>query len=301
MAREYGKIMSAIWRDQDFKALASGPQRLYILLLSQADISSCGALGLAINRWASCAPDTDVDRLWHDLRALESANFVVIDRGTDELLVRSFIKWDHGYTNHKRRPAIAAAAASLTSQRIRGLVAATLIDFKVPHSMPDVPSALLSDSPSIAKPIPQGLPGAGNLEPGAGNLKPETGNRKPKNISSEAAPSDPARPEIEDLCQRLAKAMVGNGTKRPTISKAWREATRLMLDRDGRSVIQIEKAIDWSTADEFWRANILSMPKLREKYDQLRLAAGRSAREAKPVRRDRYAEASARGIPESMA
>jgi hypothetical protein len=31
--------------------------------------------------------------------------------------------------------------------------------------------------------------------------------------------------------------------------------------------------IRWCQADEFWRGNILSMPKLREKYDQLRLKA----------------------------
>ncbi|HLU98713.1 MAG TPA: hypothetical protein VKZ89_17905, partial [Thermobifida alba] len=30
---------------------------------------------------------------------------------------------------------------------------------------------------------------------------------------------------------------------------------------------------DWATADEFWRSNILGMPKFREKFDQLRLRA----------------------------
>jgi hypothetical protein len=32
-------------------------------------------------------------------------------------------------------------------------------------------------------------------------------------------------------------------------------------------------AIDWCQSDPFWRANILSMPKLREKYETLRLRA----------------------------
>ena len=48
-----------------------------------------------------------------------------------------------------------------------------------------------------------------------------------------------------------------------------------MLDRDGRTEQQIHAAIDWCQADEFWRSNVLSMPKLREKYDQLRLQAQR--------------------------
>jgi hypothetical protein len=70
--------------------------------------------------------------------------------------------------------------------------------------------------------------------------------------------------------------MVGNGCKPPTITAKWRDAARLLLDRDGRTFDQVTRAIDWCQDDEFWRANILSMPKLREKYDQLRQAAGRT-------------------------
>jgi hypothetical protein len=48
-----------------------------------------------------------------------------------------------------------------------------------------------------------------------------------------------------------------------------------MLDRDGRTEQEVHGAIEWCQGDEFWRANILSLPKLREKYDQLRLQAQR--------------------------
>jgi hypothetical protein len=48
-----------------------------------------------------------------------------------------------------------------------------------------------------------------------------------------------------------------------------------MLDRDERTESEIHGAIEWSQADEFWRSNVLSMPTLREKYDQLRLQAQR--------------------------
>jgi hypothetical protein len=75
----------------------------------------------------------------------------------------------------------------------------------------------------------------------------------------------------------------GNGTgtrtgsntgKRPTITKTWRDAVRLMLGRDKRTEYQIGWIIDWCQADEFWRSNILSMPKLRDKFDQLVLKSG---------------------------
>lgn len=81
------------------------------------------------------------------------------------------------------------------------------------------------------------------------------------------------REDVETLCKRLAARVEANGSKKVTIGKQWRDAARLMLDKDGRTYDQIAYLIDWSQNDEFWRANILSMPKLREKFDQLRLKA----------------------------
>lgn len=84
------------------------------------------------------------------------------------------------------------------------------------------------------------------------------------------------REDVERLCAHLADRIAENGSKRPSITQKWRDAARLMLDRDGRAEQQVHAAIDWCQADEFWRTNILSMPKLREQYDRLRLqAAGR--------------------------
>lgn len=84
---------------------------------------------------------------------------------------------------------------------------------------------------------------------------------------------EPTRGDVERVCIHLADRIEGNGAKRPTVTKRWRKTARLMLERDERTEDQIHRAIDWCQDDEFWRANILSMPKLREKYDQLRLRA----------------------------
>lgn len=56
-----------------------------------------------------------------------------------------------------------------------------------------------------------------------------------------------------------------------------------MLDRDGRTETQVIAAIDWCQNDPFWRGNILSLPKLRDKYDQLRLAAQRVPGPSRPA------------------
>lgn len=94
--------------------------------------------------------------------------------------------------------------------------------------------------------------------------------------ASEPPVSDPPRWELVALSDQLADAIVANGGKRPnTAAKSWLDPLRLMLDRDGRTVEEVGHAIRWCQADEFWRGNILSTGKLREKFDQMRLQAER--------------------------
>lgn len=77
------------------------------------------------------------------------------------------------------------------------------------------------------------------------------------------------------LCRLLCELIVANGSKEPTISIAWRDAERLMLERDGRDFDQAEALLRWAQGHEFWRSNVLSMHKFRAQYDQLRLQAER--------------------------
>lgn len=105
-------------------------------------------------------------------------------------------------------------------------------------------------------------------------IETEVETTKIKNISSEVAIAT-ARPDVIHLLDLLDSEIIANGGKPPTRSKKNIDAARLLLDRDGLSVAQVEAAIRWCQADEFWRSNILSMSKLRDKYDQLRLAAQR--------------------------
>ena len=58
-------------------------------------------------------------------------------------------------------------------------------------------------------------------------------------------------------------------------AERWTDAFRLLHERDGHSWQEIDAMIDWCQRDSFWRQNILSGDKLREKWDQL--AAKRAA------------------------
>lgn len=94
------------------------------------------------------------------------------------------------------------------------------------------------------------------------------------------------------ILDHLDAALAANGVKAPSRTKKNLDAARLLLDRDNHTVEEVCRAIDFATNDEFWRSNILSMSKLREKYEQLRLAARRP--QAAPSGLDRQGEILAR-------
>lgn len=105
-----------------------------------------------------------------------------------------------------------------------------------------------------------------NADASAPRSAPQKRARKPKT-------EEPPRPDVDALCQRLAELMIANECKPPTITKAWRDEARRLLDLDGRNFEKALFLLEWSQKSKFWRKNILSMPTFREKYDQLRLDA----------------------------
>lgn len=112
--------------------------------------------------------------------------------------------------------------------------------------------------------------------PPGGHASTNYPSSKPSSKSRRRTVEEPRRDDVERVCTHLADRIEANGSKRPTITEKWRTEARLLIDKDGRTVEQVIACIDWCQNDTFWRVNVLSMPKLREKYDQLRLAAQRA-------------------------
>jgi len=73
---------------------------------------------------------------------------------------------------------------------------------------------------------------------------------------------------IEKMLENDPKANVPNTNKR---LEAWANDFRLLVEKDGRSVQEVREVLVWSQEDPFWRGNILSASKLREKFPQLML------------------------------
>jgi hypothetical protein len=97
------------------------------------------------------------------------------------------------------------------------------------------------------------------------------GKEGKENVGDAATAATP-REDVEALCDHLRRRVITNGS-RVNVTAKWRDAARLMIDRDERPVAEIHALIDWCQDSDFWRPNVQSMPKFREKYDTLRLQA----------------------------
>lgn len=181
----------------------------------------------------------------------------------------------------RARPTVAAArsrkvttdyALSVPSSAPHGLVRPTDQTASAPHGLASAPHGLELVRGADQASAPHGLVTYLLTKPTKSlTTSPKSGTRAKREPKPAKPPEE--RADVEELCARLADGIVANGSLRPTITKEWRAAARLLLDKDGRALDKAIALVDWCQNDRFWRGNIRSMPTFREKYDALRLKA----------------------------
>lgn len=134
MPRSYGRVATSIWRDKDFRNLTPEARFTYTMLFGQPNISAAGVLELTVTRWAGHT-GYPLPVLRDALAELVEQGYVVIDEDAEELLIRSFVKWDGGANNDLRRKAIADAANVVASDELRAAIAVELDRIGVPHAL----------------------------------------------------------------------------------------------------------------------------------------------------------------------
>jgi hypothetical protein len=76
--------------------------------------------------------------------------------------------------------------------------------------------------------------------------------------------------EVNQLTDLLVQKIKENNPKAQTPNfDQWRDSIRLMMENDKYEFEQIKKMIEWCQSDDFWKSNILSAKKLREKAGTL--------------------------------
>lgn len=109
---EYGKLLSRIWSDDHFTALDARSQQVYCLLISYSTRNLAGVLPLTLKRWAKATSDATTDTLTRALCVLSDMKFVAVDWGTEEVLIRTYIRNDEVY----RQPNLMTAARKFALQ-----------------------------------------------------------------------------------------------------------------------------------------------------------------------------------------
>lgn len=125
MGRPYAKVYRDIWADGDFRQLGPEARYVYIFLLSQPDLNAAGVLPLTIRRWAAKLGIT-VTALDSALSLLDQREYAVIDDGTEELLVRTFIRNDGLWRIPNTLYAVVRDAERTVSLTLRATLAAEL-------------------------------------------------------------------------------------------------------------------------------------------------------------------------------
>lgn len=87
-----------------------------------------------------------------------------------------------------------------------------------------------------------------------------------------SSPEVEDRPDIDRVIQTFSDMLKANDIKHKP-GQTWRNSARLLIDRDGYTPDQIIYVAKFATTDEFWKSNVLSLPKLREKFEALKIKA----------------------------
>lgn len=144
---------------------------------------------------------------------------------------------------------------------------------RYPH--PDAENATIREEVATPSRHPRETPAPGTEEQGNRGTG-EQGTCDPADagsLSDAASGTDATEatnPDAEALSHYLADRIRTNGNKVRTVGKRWHDAMDRLIRLDGYTPEQIRQVIDWSQGNEFWAPNILSAPKLREKFDTLK-------------------------------
>ena len=122
MARDHARIRIDIWADDEWRDLPSLPQWLYLHLLTSPALNFCGVTDWRPARIAALAADLSANDVEYAAAWLEAGEFLVIDRDSEEVLIRSWVKHDGLVASPNMTKAMAKAHAAVGSSILRAVV-----------------------------------------------------------------------------------------------------------------------------------------------------------------------------------
>lgn len=123
MPREFASVNLEIWSDPDFRALPPAAQHLYLLLWTSPSLSYCGVHDWRPGRMTGLSRGFTPEHVQTVADCLTARHFLVIDHDTEEVLVRSWARWDGLMKQPRMAVTYSTAYASVASQTLRAVLA----------------------------------------------------------------------------------------------------------------------------------------------------------------------------------
>lgn len=122
MASEFTRMNRDIWSSDEFLDLSALAQHLYFVLWTHPNLSFCGSVEWHPGKLATRAADLTPELVIEAGIELAQSLFIVVDLGTEEVLVRSWIKHDGLCRQPNMAVAMTKDRANLSSRGLRGVV-----------------------------------------------------------------------------------------------------------------------------------------------------------------------------------
>lgn len=195
MPRDHARVNLTIWTDPDFRALPPAAQHLYLTLWTAPELTYCGVHDWRPSRLSGLSRGFTGEHIETVAACLEAHHFFVIDRQTEECLIRSWVRFDGLMKQPRMAVSFVNAYASTASQTVRQVLVREL--HKIREESPALPCwadarvAEVLDHPSIsAKDLPPvSDPFGDDFAPGLDMGLPQT---QPKVWGSVCTPPTPA-------------------------------------------------------------------------------------------------------------
>lgn len=138
MARDYAAVSRGIWRDDDFLDLTPTAQHLYFVLLTDPKLSYCGVTDWMPRRLAARAKNWAPEDVHEAGVELDSRRLIVVDEDTEEVLIKSFVRYDGVLRHNRLCVSMANAFGDVASKHLRGVIVHQLLRLQTEE--PDLPA-----------------------------------------------------------------------------------------------------------------------------------------------------------------
>lgn len=136
MPRDHARINLTIWNDPDFRRLPPAAQHLYLALWTSPALSRCGVHDWRPGRLVSLSHGLTTDHIETVAACLQARHFIVVDRISEEVLVRSWARFDGLMKQPKMAVSFVYAYSAVASEALRGVLVTEL--HKIKSENPDL-------------------------------------------------------------------------------------------------------------------------------------------------------------------